>query len=133
VTGTLEDTYVVIAGDGPRKDAVEAYASDKLRSVGYVSDEEKWRWFADADVFASLSAYEGMPVATAEALPFDLPVVLSDIPAHRHLLDTYDAMGRLVSDDAAEIASAITELRNKRSSVSLPMWATVAEEYIKIL
>jgi glycosyltransferase involved in cell wall biosynthesis len=120
VTDDLDDTYVVVAGDGPRRDAVEAYTSERLRVLGYVSDEEKWRWFADADVFASLSAYEGMPVATAEALLFGLPVILFDIQAHRHLLEEYNATGALVADDSDEIATAIEMLQNKRSPVSLP-------------
>jgi glycosyltransferase involved in cell wall biosynthesis len=40
VTDDLDDTYVVMAGDGPRRDAVEAYTSERLRVLGYVSVEE---------------------------------------------------------------------------------------------
>ena len=73
-----------------------------------MSDDEKWRWFADADVFASLSAYEGLPVATLEALSFGCPVVLSDILAHRAVIEEYDATGRCVApaDAGAEIGRA---------------------------
>jgi glycosyltransferase involved in cell wall biosynthesis len=56
VADDLEDTHVVMAGDGPLREAVEAHASDRLHVLGYVSDEAKWRWFADADVFASAVA-----------------------------------------------------------------------------
>jgi glycosyltransferase involved in cell wall biosynthesis len=132
-TTELSDTYVVMAGDGPLRDEVESHASETLRTVGYVSDEEKWRWLADADVFASLSAYEGMPVATAEALSFDLPVVLSDIPSHRHLVESYDAAGALVPDDPTEIASAIEGLRDERSGGTLPSWTDVAKQYTEII
>lgn len=133
VVERLDNTYCVIAGDGPLGDEVRRHTSERLRAVGYVSDAEKWRWFADADVFASLSAYEGMPVATTEALSFGLPVVLSDIPAHRHLLEEYDATGRLVGDDSVEVATAISELNGGRSSVALPEWRDVAEQYLAIL
>lgn len=133
VTDRADDVYVAMAGDGPYRKTVDAYANDRLRVLGRVGDDEKWRWFADADVFASLSAYEGMPVATAEALSFDLPVVLSDIPAHRHLLDTYDATGALVDDDADEIADAIMRLSGERSGVSLPTWSDVARNYLELV
>jgi glycosyltransferase involved in cell wall biosynthesis len=130
---TLENTHCVVAGDGPLRDAVEQHTSDRLHAVGYVSDEAKWRWFADADVFASLSAYEGMPVATTEALSFGLPVVLSDIPAHRHLVRKYDATRQLVGDDPVEVATAISELAGSESIVALPEWRDVAEQYLGIV
>jgi glycosyltransferase involved in cell wall biosynthesis len=133
VTETLDNTYVVMAGDGPRREAVEAYTSERFRVLGYVSEAEKWRWFADADIFASLSAYEGMPVATAEALSFGLPVILSDIPSHRHLFEEYAATGTLVNDDTDEIATAVERLRGERSVVSLPTWRGVAEQYLDVL
>jgi|GEM_PF-3936049 len=133
VSESLEDTYIVMAGDGPLREEVELYASDRFRPLGYVSDEEKWRWFADADVFASLSAYEGMPVATAEALSFDLPVVLSDIPSHRHLVESYGATGELVSDHVDDIANAITTYRDHESNVTLPVWEEVADQYLDLV
>ena len=126
-------TVRMISGNGPLRKAVEAHASDHLLALGYVSDDEKWRWFADADVFASLSAYEGMPVATAEALSFDLPVVLSDIPAHRHLVETYGATAELVTPDRSELATAIPALAGRRSDVTLPEWADVTERYLSLV
>jgi glycosyltransferase involved in cell wall biosynthesis len=133
VTNELNNTYVVMAGDGPLHETVESYTSESLHSLGYISDEEKWRWFADADIFASLSAYEGMPIATAEALSFELPVILSDIPSHRHLLEEYDATGSLVPDDADEIVTAIKTLQSKQSAVSLMTWRAVADQYLDII
>jgi len=130
---SLENVHCVVAGDGPLREEVEQYTSDRLHAVGYVSDDEKWRWFADADVFASLSAYEGMPVATTEALSFGLPVVLSDIPSHRHLLAEYGATGQLVGDDSVEVATAVSELSGRESFVALPEWRDVAKQYLDIV
>lgn len=133
VTELLDDTYVVMAGDGPHREVVEGYTTERFRVLGFISEEEKWQWFADAGIFASLSGYEGMPIATAEALSFGLPIVLSDIPSHRHLLEEYDATGTLVNDDTSEIVTAIKRLRGERSTVSLPTWRNVAEQYLDIL
>lgn len=128
----LNNVYCVVAGTGAYSEEVEQYASDHFRVLGYVSDEEKWRWFADADVFASLSAYEGMPVASAEALSFDIPVLLSDIPAHRHLLSEYGATGVLVDNSVTEIVDAISELTGATADVFLPSWEEVAAAYLDI-
>jgi len=118
-----------MAGDGPRRAVVEE-AADRVVVRGYVSDEEKWRWFTDADCFTSLSAYEGMPVATMEALSFGVPVVLSNIPAHRVVIDDYGATGTLVDDDPAEIATAVRRLHGEIADVTLPTWQEIAIEYL---
>lgn len=124
------DVHAVIAGDGPLHDAVtDAAASERVHVRGYISDREKWRWFADADIFASLSAYEGMPVAALEALSFGVPVLLSDIPAHRALLE-HDEGGRLVDDSPAAVEDAVAELRDNDVRTSLPGWDEVADAYL---
>lgn len=129
----LDNSYVIMAGDGPLSGAVETHTSERLRTLGYIDDEEKWRWYMDSDIFASLSAYEGMPVATAEALSFNLPVILSDIPSHRHLVREYDVTGSLVENDINEIVSAVERLRDDDATVSLPGWRTVAGRYLNII
>jgi glycosyltransferase involved in cell wall biosynthesis len=127
------DLYCVIAGDGPLREEVEKQASDRVQVTGYVSDEEKWRWFADADVFATLSAYEGLPVATLEALSFGLPVILSDIPAHRAVINEYDATGACVSPDPSAVTKAIKRFAGQGAEVALPSWRESAEKYIELI
>lgn len=127
------DVHAVIAGDGPLHEAVtEAVTSEHVHIRGYISDQEKWRWFDTTDVFASLSAYEGMPVAALEALSFEVPVLLSDIPAHRTIVDRHDGSGRVVPDAPSAIEAAVTELADKTVSTSLPSWEQVADEYLLI-
>lgn len=128
-----DDLYCVMAGKGPKAEAVNEHTTDRVKAVGFVSDKEKWRWFTDADLFASLSAYEGMPVATLEALSFGLPVVLSDIPAHRAVIDEYDATGECIQPSAADILAAIERYEGERAAVSLPTWSDVASDYLKLV
>lgn len=129
VTDRDGDIYGVLAGKGPLHEDVQAYTSDRVLAPGYVSDEAKWRWFADADVFASFAAYEGMPVATLEALSFGVPVVLSDIPAHRNVVDQYTDIGALVEEDPDDLLAAIQQVKGTRPSVTLPSWTEIAEAY----
>lgn len=133
VTGELDDVYVVMAGDGPLRAKVETYSSEQLRVLGHISDDEKWRWFSDADIFSSLSAYEGMPVATAEALSFNLPLVLSDIPAHRHLVEAYGPTAELVQNDIKSLTSAICNVNNQESHVDLPNWSDISKQYLNLI
>jgi len=128
-----EDLYCVMAGKGPKGDTVAKYTSDRLKAVGYVSEEEKWRWFADADIFASLSAYEGMPVATLEALSFGLPVVLSDISAHRAVVEEHNATGVCVHPEWNTVATAIKKYEDSEAVVSLPPWSDIAASYIDLV
>lgn len=130
VTEQAGDIHGVIAGKGPLKDSVEAEASDRLHVLGYVSDADKWRWLAAADVFVSLAAYEGMPVATLEALSFGVPVVLSDIPAHRTLIERHASAGELVAPEPAAVRRGIRAVAGQRASVDLPDWRDVAEAYL---
>lgn len=125
-----EEMYCVMAGEGPLSDDIKKYASESFRLPGYISDEEKWRWFSDADIFASLSAYEGMPVATLEALSFGLPVVLSDIPAHRAVIEDYAATGFCVEPDVPQVVSALEDAKNTTADVSLPTWREIAGQYL---
>jgi len=100
---------------------------------GYVDESEKWRWFATADVFISMSAYEGMPVATLEALSSGVPVILSSIPAHRAIIERHDSSGTVVEGTVQSVEDAIEQLAGTTATVSLPSWNDVAESYLRLV
>ena len=75
----------VFLGGGPLQEACQEVLSGSGRggcegAVGNVGD-----FLARAGVYLSASKCEGMPMAALEALAFGLPMILSDIPAHREL------------------------------------------------
>jgi len=128
-----KSVHAVLAGKGPLHDDVRSAATnDRVHVLGYVEDSEKWRWFADADVFASFSAYEGMPVATLEALSFGVPVVLSDIPAHRNVIGRNDVDGVLVELSPEDIAGATRSVETEQTQVTLPTWEEIAQAYLAV-
>jgi glycosyltransferase involved in cell wall biosynthesis len=49
--------------------------------------QDLWAWMKRADVFVSLSDFEGHPNAVLEALACGCRLVVSDIQAHRSVLD----------------------------------------------
>jgi glycosyltransferase involved in cell wall biosynthesis len=83
------DAVLAICGDGPdaeelRKQIDALGIADRVLLPGYVADV--WRWMHRADVFVSVSFFEGNPNATLEAAAAGVPLVVSDVPAHREFL-----------------------------------------------
>ena len=80
---------LVLIGRGPEERRLRALAdtlgiAGRVRFAGEIADAS--RLFRAFDVYAAPSRKEGMPLAVLEAMALGLPVVASDIPAHRELL-----------------------------------------------
>jgi glycosyltransferase involved in cell wall biosynthesis len=84
---TVDGVTLVLIGDGPeapRLDALAAPLGARVIRTGEVNGAA--RLFAGFDAYAAPSAKEGMPLAVLEAIALGVPVVASDIPAHREVL-----------------------------------------------
>jgi glycosyltransferase involved in cell wall biosynthesis len=81
---------------------------DRTTFVGEVPAARVDTYLAAADVFAFPSRFEGMPNAVMEAMAAGLPIVASDIPAHRALL----VPGRtgILAGSAAEMGATLASL-----------------------
>jgi len=84
----------VIAGEGPSLPALQRLArrlgvQDRVRFAGRVSDEELPALHAAADAFVlpSISRLEAFGIAALEAMSTGTPVVLSDIPGVREVIE----------------------------------------------
>lgn len=80
-----------IVGDGPEKRFLEKKAQQLgiLKNVifsGWLERNIIADKYRSADIFVSASFDEGMPNAILEAMACGLPIVASDIPAHRELI-----------------------------------------------
>jgi glycosyltransferase involved in cell wall biosynthesis len=110
----LRGVTLVLVGDGPESARLRALAAQRSlgsRVVFAGEVEGAARLLPAFDVYATPSRKEGMPIAVLEAMALGLPVVASDIPAHREVLgpasaglvagtvDAFaDALGRLARD-----------------------------------
>ena len=105
-------TRVLCCGDGPLRQHIEEFVSesglsDRIRMVGYAPN--LWSLLKRADVTVSVSWFEGTPNVILEAMACGCPLVVSDIAAHRELLDEQSAI--LVDPgDPRQIADAIIEV-----------------------
>ena len=84
----------LICGDGPLRQQLENLASEagiahRVVFAGYVSNI--WTLMKGAHAVVSLSRFEGCPNVVIEAMACGCPLVVSDIPAHREVLNGYGA------------------------------------------
>lgn len=114
------DAWALLCGEGPELDAVratlgEAGVLSRCVLPGYRGDV--WAWMKSAQVFVSLSRYEGRPNVVQEALRCGAPCVISDIPAHREFIP--EAAARYVAvSDAGGATRAMLALLDDRSSAN---------------
>ncbi|HEX3555880.1 MAG TPA: glycosyltransferase [Thermoanaerobaculia bacterium] len=72
-----EDLWLVLAGDGPERAALERAAGARVRFPGYVPYPELPALYASADLFVHPAREERWGVSVQEALACGLPVVAS--------------------------------------------------------
>jgi glycosyltransferase involved in cell wall biosynthesis len=138
-------TVAILCGDGPlRPDVQRAIAAanldDRIFAPGYVQDI--WPLMKRADVMVATGLFEGRPNSVLEAMACSLPLVVSDIPAHREILDEHSACFVDPIDDSALTNAVLTVLdhstdarqraavaRRKASAWSVP---AVAEQYDRV-
>jgi glycosyltransferase involved in cell wall biosynthesis len=123
-TSQLIDTLVavpncmlLIVGDGPEAAAVMQRASEcgvahRVRMLGYVSDEVKYRAFQVADLFVSASQHEGFGLVFLEAMAFGLPVVCYDRGGQGDFLSTPATGHVVVLNDRQAFNDAVRTLRD---------------------
>lgn len=134
-------TLDVIGGSTPYGEEMRARAGEGVSFRGLIPEEEKSRALASSQVFALLSASEGLPVAPLEALACGTPVVLS--PGCE--LPQVDGVAGIVCDgSAAGAADALLQLlrdpeRARRLGEAGPAFAaayrreTVVPELVALL
>jgi glycosyltransferase involved in cell wall biosynthesis len=144
------DLVGVFCGDGPRRPEIRELAgrlgiADRVLLPGFV--DNIWAMMKLAEVFVSISHFEGLPNTVLEAMACGCPLVVSDIPAHREFLDESRAL-MVNRFQPAEIAVAIRrtlenpmEARSRahRAQQYVQGWSTTAmaqqyeEVYLDIL
>lgn len=139
------DIVGVICGGGAYLPTIKEMAmklgiADRVLLLGFV--DNVWPLMKLADVFISISHFEGFPNTVLEAMACGCPLVVSDIPEHRQFLD--ENLALLVNRfQPEEIAGAIkrtlenTEKAQRRAQMArqhVQQWtsAAMAKHYIKV-
>jgi len=79
----IANAHLLVIGDGPEAKEIGRIAgelgiAERVKLLGFVSEEDKFRALAVADVFASTSEHEGFGLVFVEALASGLPIVCYD-------------------------------------------------------
>ena len=103
----------IICGDGEQREMLEHLAlalnvNQNIHFAGYLLPKEIYGLMKNADAFVSLSDYEGNPNSVLEAMLCECPLVVSDIEAHREILDERSALF-VKKNDVKQISEAILE------------------------
>jgi phosphatidylinositol alpha-mannosyltransferase len=99
---------------------VEKHGWQDVIFTGYVPDEEKWRYFASADVYCSPAiGAESMGVVLLEAMASGTPVVASNITGYRTVIN-HGIDGLLTTPrDSEELGWAISQLLEHESLLQM--------------
>jgi glycosyltransferase involved in cell wall biosynthesis len=107
---------LVLAGGGNdhleaalRSQMARLRLTDRVEFLGYISTDERPRFFAQIDLLALPSTYENFGMAAAEAMEHGVPVIISERTGLAELLRA-EGGGATVTLDATAIAMAIVHL-----------------------
>jgi glycosyltransferase involved in cell wall biosynthesis len=99
------DAHLVLVGDGPMSQQVEAAAAPlpRVHLLRHLDDAASA--IADADLFLLLSAYEGCPYVALEAARGGVPLLLTDVVGNRDIV-RHGTTGVLVPHARPDLAAA---------------------------
>ncbi len=111
-----ESSRMCFVGEGPLGDRIldvgdAAGLASRLELTGLVPREKVYEYLVGASLFVSASRVEGLPVSVLEAMACGCPVVLSDIPSHREIVDGVDFIPLIPPDDIDGFAKQIKRFR----------------------
>jgi glycosyltransferase involved in cell wall biosynthesis len=135
----------LVCGEGPLRAPLEqlirAYGlAERVRVVGYAPN--LWSLMKQVDMLVAPSRFEGSPNVVLEAMACGCPLIVSDIAAHREILDGQSA-AFVDPNDAGALADAIAAVLNdpgpasRRARVALARadrhaLALIAHEYLRV-
>ena len=130
-----QETSLVMVGTGSLESEIEAKVralglTDRVTMTGLIPRDEVFLRSASADVLVSTSHGEGLPVAVIEAMATGCPVILSDIPPHRELMDGEDFVPLVPLGDVEGFAREIERFRTMSPDERLQLGRRAREHVV---
>ena len=109
------DCRLLIAGSGPQEREVRRYIATRRLSgvelLGRVSDEDKARYFATADIYVSpATGQESFGIVLLEAMAAGVPIVCSDIHGYKGVVRRDEHALLVAPRDVDALVAAIVQL-----------------------
>jgi glycosyltransferase involved in cell wall biosynthesis len=121
---------LLIVGDGRERARLEKQAQNdsRIQFLGYFNDVVEFLQISDFFISASFS--EGLPNSIMEAMSCGVPVILSDIEAHRELLETSKWSRFFKADDVSKLLVILNTLhKNDWNTLSLTMKRIIQKNF----
>lgn len=128
------DIELIIAGDGPDREKLEATASEldlpNVKFLGYVSDEEKIKLLATADLFCAPALYgESFGIVLLEAMASGLVTVAGSNPGYASVMQELGSISLVDPKNSEEFARRMYVLLYDEELRTL--WKKWAKNYVK--
>lgn len=109
------DVHLVIAGDGPYRDQLEARLGGAATFTGFVRGEELARLFASCDVFVFPSTTDTLGRAVAEAQASGLPAIVCGAGGPRECIEPGESGFVAPAGDEEEFFAKVESLLDDRA------------------
>ena len=130
---------LVIAGDADFEDDYSvglkalARSSNNVILTGFVKGEKLHALLSHASLFVLPSSHEGLPISLLEAMSYNLPVLVSDIPANKEVNLHPSCYFHLDNNNTLEnLTEALKQRVNDNSKPEYDLskydWNTIAEQ-----
>jgi len=139
------NTHLLIVGSGNllRKIRRNQEKIKNLHIMGHIPHKDIPIFLRASDAFISLSCYEGLPLSVLEAASLGLPLILSDIHAHRWIVSLIK--GRVIlldphKSDLTRVLTFLNILEKEKSACDLSpipakdfSWKNIINLYLSLL
>ena len=141
----LSEWHVDILGDGPYRSELEKQVgelrlSDKITFHGWIDNgtREQLQIIEQASIYISASRIENCPMSVIETIAAGCYPLLSDIPAHRQLVDGDEFFFEANDADKLSelIKSGISMIENSEGNipdVSMYDWSNIIQKYVEVM
>lgn len=121
---TIDEAHLVLLGDGKLENDLRAVAAELgltniVHFLGPVPRNEVFRYYAASDAFVLPSKIEGMPISLIEAMAAGLPIIASDIPGTRSLINDEEHGLLIDTGNISDLAEAMIRISNQEYRIKL--------------
>ncbi|MAF80507.1 hypothetical protein CL628_00675 [bacterium] len=134
----VPEAHLAIIGDGPLRDELTSLAeslgiTDRVRLLGYQSEEIKAQVLRAADYYVSAAQHEGFGIVFLEAMAAGLPIVATNNGGHTDFLTTQRNALLVPPGNKEELVKALARLTadtNLQTSMAAANKEDVREFYV---
>lgn len=124
-------TWWIIGDGGEKKKLQEEIENNKLTSniilLGHQSNP--YFFMKQADCFVSASYIEGLNITLLEAMSLNIPVLVSDIPAHKEVLSYKNTLGGYLFKNESDLLSILERYLN--GQLNIKEYTPIANQIIQ--